>query len=179
MNTTLVRVQSRICYWVIPCLLSIVICLASQARFFLPFSPVPITIQVHLILLFSYFMGSRRALLMTILFLLQGSFGFSVFATGAGIARFLGPTGGYLIGYLVASYVTGLLNQKSALLAMGFGNIVVYLFGWLHLSQFIGIQHAIEVGIVPFLFVDALKLFLCDLMCCCKRFAFTASCKER
>tara|TARA_A100001015_G_scaffold318795_1_gene439744 strand:- start:847 stop:1392 length:546 start_codon:yes stop_codon:yes gene_type:complete len=178
MSATLIREKSRVSYWVIPCLLSIVICLAAQVRFFLPFSPVPITLQVHLILLFSYLLGDRRALLMTSLFLLQGCLGFSVFATGAGVARLLGPTGGYLIGYLVASYVTGLLNQKSPLLAMGIGNTVVYLFGWLHLTQFVGALRAIEVGVAPFLLLDVLKLVLCCWVTCAKRYVWTDSSKE-
>lgn len=175
MNIAIVKQKNNAIYWSMPLFFSVLVCLASQLRIFLPFSPVPFTLQVHLILLFAYLLGAKRALVMTGSFLLQGFLGFPIFAAGSGVSVLFGPTGGYLVGYLVASYVTGLLNQRSALLAMGLGNIVVYVFGWMHLSQFVGVTQALLLGIIPFLFFDALKLWLLCNSSCQRRTAFIKS----
>ena len=162
MNLTLTHPRSKAMYWALPILLSIVVCLASHIRLFLPFTPVPITLQVHLILLFSYILADKRAVLMSALFLLQGLCGFSVFASGGGLACLFGPTGGFLVGYLVSSLIVVRLSDRSALVAMGIGNIVVYLFGWIHLSQFLGVTNAALLGIAPFVLPDLCKLWLAN-----------------
>src|SRR2546423_1806286 len=85
---------------------SIIIALFAPVAIPLPFTPVPIATQVHVILLLSCFLGSRRAALTVMTFLIQGAMGLPVFAGGAaGIMVLAGPRGGYLLGYLAAAFV--------------------------------------------------------------------------
>jgi biotin transport system substrate-specific component len=79
---------------------SIIIALFAPISIHLPFSPVPITTQVHVILLLSCFLGSKRAAMAVMTYIAQGLAGFPVFAGGAaGLMVLAGPTGGYLVGY--------------------------------------------------------------------------------
>jgi biotin transport system substrate-specific component len=82
----------------------------------------------------------------------------------------MGPRGGYLLGYLIASFVVGKIYQerksKSAIslfLSMFTGNLIVYLSGFAWLSTFIGIEKAFFLGIVPFAIPDLVKLLFCAL----------------
>jgi biotin transport system substrate-specific component len=135
----------------------------AQVRIPLPFTPVPITGQTFAVLLVGAVLGSRRG---------AGLLGLPVFAGGAsGLTYLLGPTGGYLVGFVVAAGLVGLMAAHgldrripSALLAFLAGEIVIYLFGVAWLSVFLGIPHAIVAGLLPFLLGDAIKLALAGLV---------------
>ena len=145
---------------------SLLIALFARIAIPLPFSPVPIALQGHLCLLLGVLFGSRIGALAVLTYLLQGALGMPVFALGnAGIPVLLGPTGGYLIGYVLGTWVTGYLversgskNQRLACLAMVVGNLVVYLCGLSQLSLFVGIERVFLLGMLPFLLGDCLKL---------------------
>lgn len=145
---------------------SVCIGLCGSMAIPLPFTPVPLTVQASMILFLSAMMGSQRALAAVSLFLLQGALGLPVFAHGkAGLAVFLGPTGGYLMGYLAAAFVTGWIAERmrektpfGVFLAMGAGNLILLFFGALWLSQFVGFSSAILLGVAPFVVGDFLKL---------------------
>lgn len=146
---------------------SVIIALFAPVSIPLPFSPVPLATQMNVILLLSCFLGGKRAALAVLAFLFQGAIGLPVYAggVGGGLLKLAGPTGGYLLGYVVAAFVTGYLFQRKenrssmhALTAMGIGNLVVYLFGISWLSRFVGWQSAVVMGVLPFLIGDALKL---------------------
>lgn len=134
----------------------------------LPFTPVPITLQSHVCLFLGVLLGSRRGALAVLAFLAQGALGLPVFAGGAGgIVHFFGPTGGYLIGYVVGTYVTGLLMERaktrdvrtlfwSILAGSGF----IFLFGVSWLSVFVNVKDAIALGFLPFIFGDLVKTTL-------------------
>lgn len=147
---------------------SFLISLCSKISIPLFFTPVPITIQPSLILLFSALLGSKRAVAMMSSFLAQVVIGFPVLSSGAiGIAAFFGPTGGYIFGYLAAAFVTGFLMERSkektaraAFLAMGAGNLVIYLLGAAFLSLMVGIQSAFWLGVAPFVLSDLFKLLV-------------------
>jgi biotin transport system substrate-specific component len=147
---------------------SIIISLFAPVSIHLPFTPVPIAMQAHVILLLSCLLGSKRAVMAVLTFLFQGAIGLPVFAGGTGgILILAGPTGGYLLGYLVAAFATGLLMEKisrrspsKAFAAMGLGNLVVYLFGIPWLSHFIGWQSAFILGMAPFLVGDLIKMIV-------------------
>lgn len=131
----------------------------------LPFSPVPISLTAQVILLLAVVLGSKRASLAVLGYLIQGLAGLPVFSMGrCGLLHLAGPTGGYLVGFLVAAYVTGRIVERmgsgSHFKAMLIGNLVLYPFGLLQLSQFIGLQQAFLVGCLPFLAGDLLKLVL-------------------
>jgi biotin transport system substrate-specific component len=133
----------------------------------IPLTPVPVAVQGHVILLLACLLGSKRASMAVLLFLIQGAYGLPVFASGKmGLLAFAGATGGFLIGYLPAAFCTGYLMERfkqptplKAVLAMTVGNIIVYLFGIPWLAQFTGFSTAFVVGMLPFLLPDMLKLF--------------------
>lgn len=147
---------------------SFIIALFGPVSIPLPFTPVPIGMQAHVILLLSCLLGSKRASLAVMAFLVQGAMGLPVFAGGAaGIARLAGPSGGYLVGYLAAAFVTGFMIERlrsrtpsKAFAAMAVGNLVIFLFGLPWLSLYVGWHNAFALGMLPFLIGDALKLIV-------------------
>ena len=147
---------------------SILIALFAHVSIRLPFTPVPIAMQPHVCLFLGALLGSRRGALAVLVYLFQGAIGFPVFAMGkAGFLHLLGPTGGYLLGYAVAAYVTGYLVEKTrektprkAVLAMAVGNLVIYGMGIAQLSIYLGLKSAVMLGMLPFILGDVLKLVL-------------------
>ena len=140
-------------------LASFAICLSGHIAIPLWFSPVPLATQNSVVLLLAAFLGSRRAFAATFLFLAQGAIGMPVFSTATGL---FGPTAGYLIGYLFASFIVGYIAERNktlanAFLAMTVGNLVIYLCGASYLSTFVGFSKAFFVGVVPFVLGDLLK----------------------
>ena len=147
---------------------SVLISLCAYISLPLPFTPVPLTVQCHVILLLAAMLGSKRGVLATLAFLVQGTIGLPVFAGGkGGLLCLAGPTGGYLLGYVVAAYLTGYLvenmKQKTAVkafFAMAAGNALIYLFGVAGLSTFIGWSSAFILGVLPFIIGDFLKALI-------------------
>jgi biotin transport system substrate-specific component len=148
---------------------SLFIALCARITIPLPFSPVPITGQTLAVLLTGMLLGSQRGGMALLAYLAEGALGLPVFAVGstAGLARLAGPTGGYLLGFVAAAYVTGLLAQRgwdrkmgTTLLAMLLGNAVIYAFGLPWLALFVGIKGAPPLGLYPFIAGDLLKAAL-------------------
>lgn len=130
----------------------------------LPFTPVPLATQNSLVLLLAIYVGPRRALAAVLLFLIQGALGCPVFIHSAGL---LGPTAGYLLGYLAAAYVTGVYFERcqkrtrwNAFWAMVLGNLVLYLLGAGYLAIGMGVETAFWLGIAPFILGDLFKILL-------------------
>lgn len=132
----------------------------------LPFTPVPLTMQVFFVLLSGGIMG-RKAAVSQILYLAIGTAGLPVFSGAAGGAvRLLGPTGGYLVGFVAAAYVVGWMIEKKrdsfgmVLLAMLTGLSVIYLFGSIRLMAYAGtdIMSTMKLGVLPFLLGDVIKI---------------------
>ncbi len=150
---------------------SIFIGLMSQLAVVLPFSPVPVTGQTFAILLLAITMGFRKSTLAVLTFLAQGLCGLPVFANGAsGPLYFAGPTGGYLIGFLLASAVVGFMADKNysktylgAFLSMIAGSLIIYLCGFSWLSVFLGAEKAFTAGILPFIAGDLIKIMLISI----------------
>jgi biotin transport system substrate-specific component len=146
---------------------SVLIALFANVAIPLPFSPVPIALQGHVCLLLGALLGSRLVAITVLTYLLQGALGLPVFALGkAGFPILLGPTGGYLIGYVLGAWLTGYLIERSgskslqqAMLAMAIGNLAIYLCGLSQLSLFVGIERVFFIGMLPFIIGDCLKLF--------------------
>jgi biotin transport system substrate-specific component len=92
---------------------SILIAISAQIAIPLPFTPVPLTLQTLVVLAAGVVLGSSRGALAITLYLLEGCAGLPVFSGAAsGITHLLGPTGGYLIGFLPAAWLTGFLAEK-------------------------------------------------------------------
>ncbi|MBS0630041.1 MAG: biotin transporter BioY [Verrucomicrobia bacterium] len=166
-QTSLVKDQSFLRNLFIVLATSAVFGLVASISIPLPFTPVPISFTAQLILLFSVLLGKRGAYA-TFAYLAQGAIGLPVFANGAsGIGCFLGPTGGYLIGFAVASYVVAVfserMREKSASKTFGLmlvGNVLFYVFGLPHLALVVGAEKALMFGLFPFIATDILKLIL-------------------
>ena len=147
---------------------SLFIALSSQVAVPLPFSPVPVTGQTLAILLIGIILGARRGALSVLLYLIEGVMGLPVFAGGAfGVARLVGPTGGYLWGFVLAAFVVGLLAERgwgrrmySALVAMLIVNAIISLVGLPWLARFVGIDRVLPLGLYPFIVGDLLKVAL-------------------
>lgn len=147
---------------------SFLMALSAQIAIPLPFSPVPITGQTFAILVVGILLGKRRGTAAVLAYLMEGAIGLPVFAGGAaGIAKILGPTGGYLVSFLPAAYLVGYLAEKgwdrkvsTTFLVMILGNIVIFGFGALWLAKFVGLNQAFSLGILPFLAGDVVKIGL-------------------
>ena len=103
-------------------------------------------------------------------YLSAGFIGLPVFAGGAGMAYMMGPTGGYLAGFFAAAVVLGALAERgwtrswaTAAAAMLMGNVIIYLLGVGWLTSLIGWDKAVQFGLLPFLYGDALKLIIAAL----------------
>ena len=140
--------------------------LAVSAQFKIPLYPVPVTGQTLVVLVIGMTFGPRLGGITVAAYLFEGALGLPVFAGGAaGVAVLMGPTAGYLFGFLLAAIAMGYLAERgmgrtvvSTIAAMVIGNCVVYLCGALWLANFIGFGQAIVMGVLPFLYGDALKL---------------------
>ncbi len=147
---------------------SLLIALGAQAALHLPFSPVPITAQTLAVLLTGALLGSRRGALSVLAYLMEGLAGWPVFSAGrAGLAHLLGPTGGYLLGFVAAAYLTGYLAERgwdrrvgTTVLAMLAGNAALYAPGLAWLARFVGASQALTLGLYPFIIGDLLKIAL-------------------
>ncbi|MEI6109268.1 MAG: biotin transporter BioY [Actinomycetes bacterium] len=141
--------------------------LSAQVSIPLPFTPVPLTLQTFAVLAGAAALGAERAVLAQVLYLVLAVAGAPVLAGGAsGGATVVGATGGYLLGFVVASYVVGKIAERGAtrkisatVLAYVAGSAVIYTLGalWLAYSTSNSISWAIANGVVPFLVGDAIK----------------------
>ena len=144
------------------------IALFAQVAIPLPHTPVPLTGQTFAVLLVGALLGSARGCLAVLLYLFEGVIGLPVFAGGAfGLARLVGPTGGYLVGFVAAAFLVGLLAKRgwdrrvwSSALAMLLGNGVIYAFGLAWLAHVVGPEKAFSLGLYPFIPGDFIKLGL-------------------
>ena len=148
----------------------------ASAKIQVPFYPVPMTLQTLAVLGLGMAYGWRLAVATLLLYLAQGAFGLPVFAgtpeKGIGLAYMMGPTGGYLLGFLLAATLCGWLaergwdrNVATTALAMLLGNIVIYVPGLLWLGAVVGWDKPVlEWGLTPFLAGDATKLVLAALI---------------
>ena len=144
---------------------------AAQIVIPLPFTPVPISGVTFAVLLVGASYGAARGGITLAFYLLLGLLGASVFAPGEteGLARILGPTGGYLLSYPLVAWLTGRLAERrwdrrfrSAALAMLAGSALIYAIGlpWLAVALGTGLRETLALGLLPFIPGDLLKLAL-------------------
>jgi len=139
---------------------------AVGAYIHVPIGPVPIVLSTLFVLLSGLLLGSHWGMASMGLYLLVGAIGIPVFAGGkGGLAHFFGPTGGYLLGYVLASWITGFISERSPgllmldILAVLIGSLVIYGLGvpWLKLVTQMSWTKTLTVGVVPFLIGDVVK----------------------
>lgn len=141
---------------------------ASCAQISFWIGPVPITGQTFAVLLSGMLLGSKRGALSQLSYLAIGITGIPYwFALGGppGIARLIGPTGGYLIGFVIAAFVIGWLAEKGwdrhvwkVIPAMLIGCITYYVFGLLWLLKFVPQDMVLHAGLYPFIIGDLIKI---------------------
>ena len=128
-----------------------------------PFFPVPLTLQTLFVLLAGAVM-CRYAVIPVTLYILLGALGLPLFHNGiAGIGILLGPTGGYLIGFIPAALIVGLAYESKAtrvhVIGLAMATLIIYAFGiiWLIYSTGMGLAAALAMGMLPFLLGDVIK----------------------
>ena len=139
---------------------------AVGAYIHVPIGPVPIVLSTLFVILSGLLLGGRWGPASMALYLLVGAIGMPVFAGGkGGFAHFFGPTGGYLLGYVFAAWITGFISERSRSLlildifAVAIGSISIYAFGvpWLKIVTQMSWPKTFMVGVIPFLIGDAIK----------------------
>ncbi|MBA7597781.1 MAG: biotin transporter BioY [Calditrichaeota bacterium] len=151
---------------------SLLVALSAQVAFPLPFSPVPVTAQTLAVLLVGALLGGVRGGVSLLLYLGQGVAGLPVFAAGgAGVAYFLGPTGGYLLGFVAGATLTGLLAERgwdrriaTTLMAMLLGIAAIYATGLAWLALFAVTDNVLAAGLYPFMPGAVIKIVAAALL---------------
>ena len=149
------------------------IALTISAKIKIPFYPVPMTMQTFVVLFLGISLGYKIGLASVGLYLLEGVLGLPVFSNspekGVGIVYFTGPTMGYLIGFLTASYLASKINNKDSFLIVLTKLIIatstIYMLGLLWLGTLIGWDKPIiALGAKPFLLAEIFKVVLLTLI---------------
>ncbi len=149
------------------------ILLAISAKIKIPFYPVPMTMQTFVVLFLGLSFGYKIGLATVSLYLLEGIVGLPVFSNsperGVGLIYFTGPTMGYLIGFLFATYLASFVKLKDnyfiIFLKLTLSVSTIYIFGILWLGTLIGWDKPlIELGITPFLLAEIIKIILLTIL---------------
>ena len=149
------------------------ILLAISAKIKVPFYPVPMTMQTFMVLIIGVTLGWRLGVATVGLYLFEGILGLPVFSgtpeKGIGLIYFTGPTMGYLIGFLFATFFAGFFNYgKSTIinfLKITFATSFIYIIGMFWLGGLIGWDKPIfDLGAKPFLLAELLKILLVTLV---------------
>ena len=145
------------------------VALSAQAYMELRIGPVPVTGQTFAVLLVGATLGSRLGAVALLAYLAEGIIGMPAFSGGhSGWAYFSGgPTGGYLVGFVVGAFVTGWLSERGwdrhvllTAAAMALGNVAIYACGVVRLADFVGWSEVWAAGVQPFLAGAAAKIAL-------------------
>jgi biotin transport system substrate-specific component len=158
------------------CFIATLTAAAAQVSIPLPFTPVPLTLQPMVVLLGGAALGPRLGMASQILYLIAGAMGLPVFAVSpvlpSGILRLLGPTGGYLMAYPFAAFLTGWLAERgfdrrylTSVAAMTAGLALIFASGlawvaWFAAPAPVGLSRALALGLYPFIVVDIIKILL-------------------
>lgn len=148
------------------------IILFSQLSFSLPFSPVPITAQSLAILVMASSFGFKKAFVTTFSYVGAGAIGLPVFSGGKfGLTVLSGPTGGYIIGFIIAASIMGYYGDKgrdkeilSSILLFSIGHAIILFFGLLWLANFVSADRLLKAGFYPFIPGLILKTVLAGIL---------------
>ena len=149
------------------------ILLTISAKIKIPFYPVPMTMQTFVVLFLGISFGYKIGVATVILYLLEGIVGLPVFSNspekGLGIAYFVGPTMGYLIGFVFASFLAGYLKYNSnfvfTFIKLTLTTSIIYILGVLWLGNLIGWDKPLlQLGVLPFLLAELFKISLLTIL---------------
>ncbi|MDB9831830.1 biotin transporter BioY [Candidatus Pelagibacter sp.] len=142
--------------------------LAISSKIQTPFTLVPATMQTFVVLFLGMVLGYKLAAATVILYLIEGSIGLPVFAKGGGFAYLMGPTGGYLIGFILTAFFAGMIKIKNdpivIFIYLLFSVSVTYIFGLLGLWNYMGLDKSFNSvflsGAQPFLLIEVYKILI-------------------
>lgn len=163
--------RSMVRYEVLAAVFTAVIAVCSQL--IIPIQPVPISLGTFAVLMAGGFLGKRFGTLSVIIYLLLGFAGAPVFAMAqSGVRVLAGPTGGFLVGYIVMAFVTGLVSERlgysyrNLIIAMILGTLGCYALGiiWFMILTGSGIAGALTMCMLPFLPGDTVKILLASFL---------------
>jgi len=174
--TLYIRTFPRIASWLRDLTLTVLgalfVAIFAQISIPLPFTPVPLTGQTFAVLLVAAALGSKRGAASMAFYIALGAFGLPFFAGGAhGLSVVIGATGGYLIGFIIAAYVIGLLAERglersvrTSIIPFLVGTLIIYACGVTWLAIVLGsLSKAITFGLIPFIIGDIIKLIAASL----------------
>ena len=163
--------QKVLKYFLITILGSILLTISAKIK--IPFYPVPMTMQTFVVLLMGVTFGWKIGMATVSLYLFEGVIGLPVFAgtpeKGMGLIYFTGPTMGYLIGFLFATFIAGYLNFKTNIFFI-FAKLIlsvstIYILGILWLGNLIGWDKPLlQLGVTPFLLAELFKISLLTIL---------------
>ena len=142
--------------------------LAISSKIQTPFTLVPVTMQTFVVLFLGMVLGYKLAAVTVVLYLIEGLIGLPVFAKGGGVAYLMGPTGGYLIGFILTAFFAGMIKQKSdpvvIFIYLLFSVTATYMIGLLGLWNYMGLDKSFDqvflVGAQPFLLIEIYKILI-------------------
>ncbi len=164
--------QSKIIKFLLVVFLGSII-LAISAKIKIPFYPVPMTMQTFVVLFLGISFGYKIALATVGLYLLEGVMGLPVFSNsperGVGLAYFIGPTMGYLIGFLSACFIASFIKENDnyflIFIKLFLSVSTIYILGVLWLGTLLGWEKPIfELGVMPFLLAEVFKIALLTIL---------------
>ncbi len=169
--TKSLQAQKILKYIIITFIGSILLTISAKVK--IPFYPVPMTMQTFVVLFLGVSLGYKIGLATVGLYLFEGIIGLPVFSNspekGIGLVYFTGPTMGYLVGFLGATFLAGYLNYKTNIISIFFKLIfsvsVIYILGILWLGNLIGWDKpVIQLGASPFLLAELFKILILTLL---------------
>jgi biotin transport system substrate-specific component len=145
---------------------SLLLALSAQVRIPLYFTPVPITAQTFVVLLAGALLGPRLGAATMLTYLVEGATGLPVFQGGnSGLAYMLGPTGGYLLGFIASATIAGWFAGRgydrhflTAIPIMILAEVALYACGLARLSSFVPADQVLQMGLIPFIPGDVIKI---------------------
>ena len=164
--------QARIIKLILVIFFSSII-LAISAKIKIPFYPVPMTMQTFVVMFIGISLGYKVGLATISLYLLEGIIGLPVFSNsperGVGFVYFIGPTMGYLIGFLSACFIASLIKEKDNYFIIFLKLIIsastIYILGILWLGNLLGWDKPIiDLGVTPFLYAEVFKIALLTII---------------
>jgi biotin transport system substrate-specific component len=165
------QIQKILKYFLIIFISSLFLTLSAKLK--IPFYPVPMTMQTFMVLFIGISFGYKIGLAAVGLYLFEGIIGLPVFSNspekGVGLVYFTGPTMGYLIGFLFATFFAGYIDLKKNIFLvftkLTLSVSVIYFFGIIWLGSLIGWDKPlIELGVIPFLPAELLKILILTLL---------------
>ena len=169
--TKSIQAQKLLKYVLIVFMGSVLLTISAKVK--IPFYPVPMTMQTFVVLLMGITFGWKIGVATISLYLFEGMIGLPVFAgtpeKGVGLVYFTGPTMGYLIGFLFATFIAGYLNFKTNIFFIFITLIlsvsIIYILGILWLGNLIGWDKPLlQLGVTPFLLAELFKITLLTVL---------------